>query len=75
MKKEPVKCKGKFLGYMMVFDYGDHFKMKKAFIEDDKKFTKKPALGNNPVLHGKTSTDNAGGANPPSVNPGKARKK
>jgi hypothetical protein len=35
----------------------------------------KPMLGNNPNLHGKTSVDNAGGANPPSVNPGKAGKK
>lgn len=35
----------------------------------------KPRLGNDPVLHGKTSVDNAGGANPPSVNPGKSRKK
>jgi hypothetical protein len=35
----------------------------------------KPMLGNDPRLHGKTSVDNAGGANPPPVNPGKARKK
>jgi hypothetical protein len=35
----------------------------------------KPMLGNNPKLHGKTSVDNAGGANPPSVNPSKASKK
>lgn len=49
--------------------------MKQVFKEDDKLFKKKPALGNNPNLHGKSSTDNAGGANPPSMNPGKARKK
>lgn len=35
----------------------------------------KPMLGNSSALHGKTSTDNAGGANPPPVNPGKASKK
>lgn len=35
----------------------------------------KPALGNNKGLHGKVNTDNAGGANPPPVNPGKASKK
>lgn len=35
----------------------------------------KPMLGNSPKLHGKVNTDNAGGANPPSVNPGKASKK
>lgn len=35
----------------------------------------KPRLGNDPNLHGKTSVDNAGGSNPPSVNPGKASKK
>lgn len=34
----------------------------------------KPRLGNDPVLHGKRSVDNAGGANPPPVNPGKASK-
>lgn len=36
---------------------------------------KKPMLGNSPLLHGKVNTDNAGGANPPPVNPGKTSKK
>jgi len=35
----------------------------------------KPKLGNSSVLHGKMNTDDAGGANPPPVNPGKASKK
>ncbi len=35
----------------------------------------KPRLGNDPALHGKSSVDNAGGANPPPRNPGKASKK
>ncbi len=35
----------------------------------------KPLLGNSPLLHGKVNTDNAGGANPSPVNPGKASKK
>ena len=35
----------------------------------------KPKLGNSPYLHGKVNTDNAGGANPPVRNPGKASKK
>lgn len=35
----------------------------------------KPPLGNTKGLHGKVNTDNAGGANPPPVNPGKASKK
>lgn len=34
----------------------------------------KPRLGNDPVLHGKHSVDNMGGANPPPMNPGKASK-
>lgn len=34
----------------------------------------KPLLGNG-KLHGVTETDNAGGANPPPRNPGKASKK
>ncbi len=35
----------------------------------------KPKLGNSTVLHGKTSVDNAGGANPPSKNPSKVKRK
>lgn len=38
-------------------------------------FKTKPRLGNDPALHGKTSVDNMGGANPPPINPGKASKK
>lgn len=34
----------------------------------------KPRLGNDPNLHGKTSVDNAGGANPPAINPSKKKK-
>jgi hypothetical protein len=34
----------------------------------------KPRLGNDPNLHGKSSVDNAGGANPDSVNPSKKKK-
>lgn len=34
----------------------------------------KPRLGNDPNLHGKTSVDNAGGANPPPRNPSIKRK-
>lgn len=35
----------------------------------------KPKLGNSSVLHGRKNTDNAGGANPPVLNPSKASKK
>jgi hypothetical protein len=35
----------------------------------------KPSLGNDKNLHGKTSVDNAGGANPPTVNPLKKKRK
>ena len=35
----------------------------------------KPRLGNDPVLHGKTSVDNAGGANPPPRNPSTKKRK
>ena len=35
----------------------------------------KPRLGNDPHLHGKSSVDNAGGANPPTVNPSKKKRK
>ncbi len=38
-------------------------------------FKTKPKLGNDPHLHGKTSVDNAGGANPPSINPSKKKKR
>lgn len=38
-------------------------------------FRTKPRLGNDPNLHGKTSVDNAGGANPPSRNPSKKKRK
>ncbi len=34
----------------------------------------KPKLGNDPKLHGKTSVDNAGGANPRPVNPSKKKR-
>ena len=34
----------------------------------------KPRLGNDPNLHGKRSVDNAGGANPPSINPSKKKR-
>ena len=45
--------------------------MAKARLNDQ---APKPRLGNDPNLHGKTSVDNAGGANPPPVNPSKKRK-
>jgi len=35
----------------------------------------KPRLGNDPNLHGKTSVDNAGGANPPPLNPSNKKRK
>lgn len=38
-------------------------------------FRTKPILGNSKIIHGKTSVDNMGGANPSPVNPGKASKK
>jgi hypothetical protein len=38
-------------------------------------FRTKPRLGNDPILHGKTSVDNAGGANPPAINPSKKKRK
>jgi hypothetical protein len=38
-------------------------------------FKTKPKLGNDPALHGKTSVDNAGGANPPAINPSKKKKR
>lgn len=34
----------------------------------------KPALGNIKGIHGKLNTDNAGGANPPTVNPSKKKR-
>lgn len=69
MKSVKAK-KPKFLGWMQVYDYEGKLKIKPK-LNDQKP---KPLLGNG-KLHGISQADNAGGANPPPVNPGKAKRK
>lgn len=67
-----MKQRYAFLGYAKTIPvYDMSKKVTPARLNDQKP---KPKLGNDSNLHGKTSVDNAGGANPPSVNPSKKKR-